>query len=707
METACARCPTVLRRCPELGVRSGQRFFAASKRHVSPLQKFQTDIREVPHMVPHVLSAAVCSAGSRREGSKALWKAYGDRAAALAKRLTCRDVKLMLQGCVAMSHREDAMIRTLSKVLDRVTDGSGRDVCAIAVALAKLNFVDSGTWSWVSKRTSTLCAELDLVDLSTLVSALSRARHPDAPLFDAVSVRCAEVARTDPTTLTPAAVAMVLNGFAVSRHLDVSFWEVMLQHAVVPRIRDFSVTQGALVVNSVARCATRGLDAHGTMSAFAEHWVSTCDLQEDASVKDIVHIADAFARTKVSCENLNLLLVTLALQKLSAFRSDQLALLCGATVHLPSAGRHALFSMVAEHALSTLLQESSLSDLGSLVGVFLASRIPLSAGATDALFATLTQRLKDASVHVPQWKETEAQVISNNAMVSFCTAVVNWPSAERLAVLGALTSLSSLLSDRNLLNPTAVSGILKAHAYLRVKSDAVITLSNSQVDLQDVTPVVFERLVISLSILGTLPRSFGDLRQLHEMAPALSLETCAELLGAVSVLGLQRCSTPGLKSLLCRAKELCSAATPPPRSAAQLMIFCSEWESQGMCHEDVGWIRIATADVAEPSRLDPPPPESVLREAFCVVSSRYSTAAISLDEFSNGFFADIVVRMSGRAYVIEVDGPRRFYHGTHDLIAPCQLKHRALCREFHSVLHVGFWESVEGALGENAAMSLK
>jgi len=66
---------------------------------------------------------------------------------------------------------------------------------------------------------------------------------------------------------------------------------------------------------------------------------------------------------------------------------------------------------------------------------------------------------------------------------------------------------------------------------------------------------------------------------------------------------------------------------------------------------------------------------------------------IGAGHLTGGFYADLVVRYGDGPFIaVEVDGPRRFYHGCRERTAVCELKDAELHRCFDQVVHIGFWE---------------
>jgi len=205
-------------------------------------------------MAPHVLSAAMSSAGADRQRHAPLWKAYSERTSALIQELTLRDIRLVLQGYADASVRDQGVFQTLAQALPRSKQReiTPRMLCSISVAFAKLHVSHEAAFEWISKRAIEKIEAMDALDLGSLVNAFSRCSYCDASLLSHVAVCFKQHIRGTPANVSPAAATLVLNGFAVCSQSDSELWEMVLDSIVLPRLAEFSITQAALVMNSIA-----------------------------------------------------------------------------------------------------------------------------------------------------------------------------------------------------------------------------------------------------------------------------------------------------------------------------------------------------------------------------------------------------------------------------------------------------------------------
>jgi len=720
----------------------------------SPLVDFQRDVREVKDMAPHVLSAAVASAGSARQGNDALWKAYGERSVRLCRRLSVRDVRMLLQGFADAAVGDRMVLGSLCEgLLSRDEEATSRDLCSIAIALAKLRVADADAFSWIGSRVASNLEAFDCTDLGSLANAFSRAlcrdARPPVELFHAAASRCRSAATAsageEVSVVTPAAAALLLNGAAVCGHCDADLWEAVLGCVVVPRICEFSVTQASLIMDSIVRCANAVPDPNVLLSAFAEHWVAQDQLERTATPEDLAYIANAFARLGARHhEELNRALAASALRQLSYFTGGQLAMLCNALVSLPSSGRSALFAMVVQHALLAVVSDCSLNELSLLIGAFASTR-------------TLVPRQETAVIYDEVVVRAQCGTASSATLANLCNGLVQFSLApvNGLRVLAALQPLILKRFGKKSANLRALSAIIAAHAHFGLRDIAFLEeVCRTAAEREQspigpdgggaATPQTLVQLHASLGALGApvKPLLYRADSELRSVGPQLPLEVVAQSLFATALLGFQVLSAETVATLFARSRELLmslgvgssgsadyAVSSPGSRTALQLLAAAEAYCRHNCSPEDNAESSVAAAAAAllaerlDPLCLEPLPPSGILREVSatlrrcdfpgggalgggaCVISAGSSPP-------SSAFRADLLLELGGGcgAVAVEVDGPGRFYHAgasPRERLAVCGLKRAALLHRHGAVAHVGFWEWPSDDEGKQDALLLE
>lgn len=719
-------------------------------------------------MAPQVLSAAVAAAGasaassSKRStaGGSPPWHAYAERASQVAAAFTIRDIRLVLQGFAEGTVRDEALFETLAGGLPKLggeaAEASPRELCLLAVALAKVRVANQAAFAWIAEKAVLVMNALDPVDVGTLANALSRAGYCKASVFRTLAARFRAVLNEQPLQVKPAAATLMLNSFAVCSQCDTSLFTAVLDGVVLPRTAEFSTTQLALVLNAVARCASSVPRATEALDAIAGHWATPGRLDTTATAEDIAQLASAFAQLGVSHhEELNSSFASAGLRRLSEFHGPQLATLCKALISLPSSANEALLAMAAQHTLPRVLQDCSLADLGRLIEAFCAAGTPVPPATADLIYSAVTVQVQasmsDVAVAAPaatrNMGSAELKGISGSTLlILYNGLLLHAPPTRGLATLQALQQLLLAVASRSTSRAisSAVATAVSAHAHYRLR-DAVFVervLGESGERLGG-SLTLFERLFQALGTMGLRPAPV--LQRLDalmpQVSPGLSLPAAAQTLLAAATLGFAHFSPPAVASLLDHTRSLCQAASGGdadasmplgPRQAAQLLAAAAAWEavtaaapaptgeaSAGMAAVDVSWVATAVAD-ASPSRLEPPPPAGLLREvlaAFTRVTQTHGgnpvagesdvvsrgtpiasdDSTVEVGRFFGGFYADLVIRplpgQSESAFAVEVDGPRRFYLGSRDRLALCELKDAVLSHQgLGPVQHVSFGE---------------
>lgn len=449
------------------------RHFGSGKRAASPLVEFQLDTREVKHMSPHVLSAAVASAGAGRHRGDALWRAYGERALALQQRFTLHDVRLLLQGHADSSVRDQALFETLLREsLWSGEHASPQDLCSIAVALAKLKLADASAFQHISDLVLVHHLQaLSSTDLGTLVNAFSRAACCNGRLFSAVAGRFQATAAAKPHELSPAAVTLALNAFAVCAQWDAAFWEALLNSVVMPRIGEFTVKQAALIANSMARCVGSVPAAAATLRAFADHWVALNRIEQEATTEDLPYLAGAFSKLRLTDQTeFNLVLAARGLQLLSSFTGGQLATFCSALSHLPSSAGTTFLTMTVHHALADALSECNLADLGLLASALTSAQIVVPLSLAIQFYARVADQAQHALSSLGREAKGEERVVTNATLASLAHGLVAWRlPATAQHHLAALRPLAMALAGA--MRPRTVAALTAAHAHFRVDAE--------------------------------------------------------------------------------------------------------------------------------------------------------------------------------------------------------------------------------------------
>eukprot|EP00928_Gymnodinium_smaydae_P053223 TRINITY_DN37265_c0_g1_i1.p1 TRINITY_DN37265_c0_g1~~TRINITY_DN37265_c0_g1_i1.p1 ORF type:complete len:550 (-),score=109.19 TRINITY_DN37265_c0_g1_i1:153-1802(-) len=506
----------------------------------SPLVEFQLDVREVRQMAPHVLSAAVASAGKARHRSEALWKAYGERALTLARSgdLSLRDVRLLLQGHAEGSHRDHSLFQELvGRLPKRTADASPKDLCSIAVAMAKLTFKDASTFEQVASRVVDDIVEFEAIDVASLANAFARAAHCDSAIFGAVGAHLQTLARDSPERITPAAAALTLNAFGMCGYSESAHWESLVDAAVSRRLAEFTTTQVALILGALARqSGTLPLArARSIVDEAADHWISTGHFESvTCSPQDIAFLADSLVRLQATeNEDLNNALTGAALRNLSTFSGSELVMLCGALRGLKCSGRGALLTMVAHHALPDVLHRSrggcSLGDLGTLLETFARCNVNLPSLVADRLFlrvateaeaapaaarsakgrsgssgerrletasetseSSLHEALSASELHIATMSDVSAATVSTSGshvsalplassrcVAALADGAVRWPAPEiGLRAFLALKPLVFALADAKRLSPRAKAAVAAAQRHFGVADDLLAVLAD-------------------------------------------------------------------------------------------------------------------------------------------------------------------------------------------------------------------------------------
>ncbi|CAE8627713.1 unnamed protein product [Polarella glacialis] len=679
----------------------------------SPLVDFQLDTREVKHMAPHVLAASVASAGAGRHSGEPLWRGYSERALELRNRFTLRDLKQILQGHADASEQNGAFFRELlSEKVWLSPEASPKDLCALAVAMAKLRFFDADIFRSLGAhlREHGQLQLLEPIDLASLANAFSRASCCDGPFFDALG---AELKRrcSSSETLSPATATLALNAFAVCGCCEGQLFEVLLNAAVIPRVADFTVTQAALVVDATARCLQAVPQARSVFDAFAEHWLSTGMLEELASPEDLAHLVQAAVRLEViDNDELNLALAAGALRQLGRFKPSQLAMFCDGIARLPSTGREAFLAAAASHVLPQVLRRCSLSELGQICWALAACDTPVPEDVAALLKRRVSAVTQEAVSTLA--KSTSPGVATGSAvalkrLAEACMKLQTTSQGQQM--LATLRPLALALCTRHqqVLGLQARATVLAAHAHFHVRDMELFEgLGAGGAPVGSLpSPNLSVRLLASL---GTLRAPVEPLLRLVDSAllgcaGGLPLDAVASALFATASLGFQPpISAAAIQALLVRAKELCeqSSALAGSLEVAQIAAAASAWQVQVPDDADAVWLQDwagSAATAGMPSMESPP--QGLLREVF-VALHRSSCLASSGCSIVTGqavgpvFVSDLWLSQAPDGPVaVEVDGPRRFYHGTRDLLAVCELKGQAASAASKGrVLRIGFWE---------------
>lgn len=685
------------------GTRRGLGAQARRPAQRSPLEQLQLDPREVKHMAPHVLSAAVSSAGSSRHRGETLWRAYGERALSVQDRFTLHDLRLVLKGFADASVRDASLFAKLlaSRPWQRDAQAAPRDLCSVAVNLAKLGFSEAAAFHNLGDGVMPHVEGLETMDLARLANAFSRAGCFDHAVLALLERELTARAASAPQELAPAVVALALNAFAVCGRFDPQLWRSCLESSIEPRVAEYSVTQSALIANAAARSADDVLECRSILHTFAKHWLATGKLEREASPEDLAYLTTTFARVKLS-ENieLNLAFSMSALQQLSQFSAWQLALLCGSLVQLPSGGRDACLVAASQEVFGDVLQECSIGHLALLVAAFSSARAALS----PALATALTRRLCDVAAAAQATGARGSPLpLTSGSLGSLLDGMVHLLSpAQCQQALAALRPLTLNLAKSGSLRPPTVFSIVGAHAHLQVRDMALLeAVCATSLDESESKGFRAERLLVSLGMLDApLDKLLSRIStELPVMAERLSLQEVAQALLAAGVLGFRGVSRGAVESLLSRAREACVQGAAP-REAARLAAASHALRLHGWATD----FAEGPPPVSGPARqvghkLEPPAPASLLREVFRALERCFGAGSVALGRAACGFQADLLLApravaggASSGTVAIEVDGPRRFYYGSRDLVGLCKLKDSALRREFRDVVRIGFWE---------------
>lgn len=703
--------PAIFRSAAHLGGRRGHG--GTEKRRAkerSPLESFLLDPREVQHMSPHVLSAAVASAGSNRQRSEPLWKAYSERALAVKPRLTMRDVRLIVKGYADASVRDGA---ALSGLLGDAPPWDGacglagaarryeeeaapRDLLAVAVALSRLRFRDRGVFESLGARLIGRLEAFTPMEVASLANAFSRAGCGDQALLPALAARFGALVGSG--DIAPAVAALALNAFAVSAAGDAELWRCALANAVAPRAAEYTVTQAALVADAAARRGqSLALDAASAIDAFAAHWAASGDLARSATAEDLAYIAGALAQLRATADaELNAALAGAALQRLSAFRGGELAALLAGLARLPSPARGALFAAAARHALGGVAPECSLGHLGQLVSAYSALRVPVPEDVGRRLAACIVARAQEArrgaeAAEAPGGQRSSPsapRALGASALGGLLDGALNvLPFSQGPALLEALRPLVLDLLGQGALPRGVARSVFRACAYFQVRDRELLEQVAGNVSARG------EQMLVSAGMLG-LPLE-GVISCVNASPSGfeerLSLQDLSQALLAAASLGLPRFAEAWLLPMLRRAAALVGDGAPP-REAARLAVALAALRLQTpalAAHEDALALEAALRRSGPPVRLEPPPPQGLQR-----------TAAAALERLFPGACApgvaamepDLLLRRSGGDVAVELDGPNRFYHGQRELSALCGLKGELLQDAVGAVVRIGHWE---------------
>jgi len=156
----------------------------STKRTISTLVAYQRNIKQVPRMEHHVLSAAVFQAGKDKVRDKELWKAYMKQVIILKPSLTLKDCRLLAQGFVEPELRWKSFNPLYDTLTHQVrflmpeSKSLRLDLCLSLNSFAKVKVTDVGLFSSVgdvivNKKGS----DLNHIDYGAILNSFSRCQR--------------------------------------------------------------------------------------------------------------------------------------------------------------------------------------------------------------------------------------------------------------------------------------------------------------------------------------------------------------------------------------------------------------------------------------------------------------------------------------------------------------------------------------------------
>ncbi|CAK0910376.1 unnamed protein product, partial [Prorocentrum cordatum] len=223
------------------------------------------------------------------------------------------------------------------------------------------------------------------------------------------------------------------------------------------------------------------------------------------------------------------------------------------------------------------------------------------------------------------------------------------PAGGRPA-LAALRPLALRLAGDGGLTVHSISSVLAAHAHLAVRdADLIEQMSRGAALAPEgkLPAAVVGRLLVSCGALGApLPEAL--LRhveaELLRLLPRMPLDAVARVLLATALAGFQHFSAGAVDALVARAGSLCEGAVVAKGAACALAASAhARWDGRGPLPQ------LARVASDHAHRLDPPPPQGLLREVFRGLLDAVDGAEVAADVPAHGFHAADALHGRGRA----------------------------------------------------------
>ncbi|CAE7817693.1 unnamed protein product [Symbiodinium sp. CCMP2456] len=701
----------------------------------SPLLEFQLDAREVKHMAPHVLASAIASAGAGRHTSPTLWRAYAVRASEVRRRLTLRDLRRLFQGHAAAGKKDISLFRDLLDDASWKGDpqASARDLCFVAIALAKLRCNDDIFEAVTTHFAENTMDDLESIDVSSLANAFSRVALTHKVCWANISERL----RADASSalLPPAAATMALNAFAVVKQCDSELFMSVVDSSIRPCIADYTITQAALLLDALARCSSVTAQlAPDLFGSFKRLWLSQGHLQELAGPEDLAHLASSAVKLGiVQEEELNLALASAGLQHVGQFSPSQLALFCSNLARLPSAGR-AAFLAVAALQVQRTLRFSSFVDLGLLSQAFGSSSIALTREASELYLQRLSVVSKEELANLAQGPGSGSDLVNSLAAalerVAEGSLHLLSPSVDGELLLASIRPLTLELCARRAVRPRTAAAVLGQHAHFCVRDQELFeALEDEDQSSSDISATLAGRLLRPLGALGhpsehflqsvdkslsiwgkrlsaTIQSDSGVPNVVFEpwTRSTRSLPALAADLFAAALLDFAFLSEVSVTYLFSAAKTQCQLNLPADsalrmKCAGEIAAASQVWLQHVAGHREACWLADWAEEVFSTGgpqhNLAPQPSSALLRSVFAALQRAQEPGDEILVAWPmHGFRADLALRRPGATTMaIEVCSKECFYSGSQRLLARCAMKHRVLTAALGAPpVQVSHWE---------------